>query len=360
MYYGDERILKESYQLMKGWVDFLGTQTKDYIMQYSKYGDWLTPGEVVIDEKSGRYFYRPMSTPGELVSTWFYALGALLVSKTARLLGKTTEAEEYAKLFEKIKEAFNKEFLKKDYYATGSQTSNLLPLYLNMVPEDRKEAVFKRLVENVELIRDYHPGTGIVGTRYLFDVLTKYGRADLAYKLATQTTYPSWGYMIREGATTIWERWEYVTGSAMNSHDHPALGSIDSWFYKALAGINVDPSAPGFERIIIKPHVVADLKYVSASVNTIRGTVSSSWRKEGNSLVLEVTLPVNSKGKVHVPDLGLKNPVVKESDKIVWKDGVYIQGVSGIISGKRENGYIIFEIGSGSYSFWIGEYHHIQ
>jgi len=93
---------------MKGWIDFLGTQTKNYIVQYSKYGDWLTPSEVTIDEKLGRYFYKPISTPGELVSTWFYALGTLLLSKIARILGKTAEAEEYAKLFERIKEAFNR------------------------------------------------------------------------------------------------------------------------------------------------------------------------------------------------------------------------------------------------------------
>ena len=181
--------------------------------------------------------------------------------------------------------------------------------------------------------------------------MTKYGRTDIAYKLVSQTTYPSWGYMIKEGATTLWERWEYLTGGGMNSHNHIMLGSIDAWFYKVLAGINIDPSAPGFERIIIKPHVVGDLKYVSASVNTIRGTVSSSWRREGNSLVLEVSLPVNSKGKVYVPDLGLKNPIVKEGDKIVWKDGAYIQGVPGITSGKREAGYIVFEVGSGTYLF---------
>ena len=139
----------------------------------------------------------------------------------------------------------------------------------------------------------------------------------------------------------------------MNSHNHVMFGSIDAWFYKTLAGINIDPNAPGFERIIIKPHIVGDLKYVSASINTIRGKVSSSWRKEENSLILEVSLPVNSRGEVHIPDLGLENPIVKEGGKTIWKNGVYMKGVSGIISGKREKGYIIFEVGSGTYSFQI-------
>ena len=141
----------------------------------------------------------------------------------------------------------------------------------------------------------------------------------------------------------------------MNSHNHIMFGSVDAWFYKVLAGINQDPSAPGFKRVIIKPYILGDLSYVSASVNTIRGLVSSSWRREENALVLEVTLPVNSEGKVSLPLLRLKSPVVRESGKVVYKDGSYIQSVSGITAGKRDDGYITFDVGSGAYSFWIGE-----
>mgnify|MGYP000226888060 CR=1 FL=1 len=352
LYYGDKRILEENYDVMKGWVDFLGTKTEGYVVKFSKYGDWCPPG----------YINSP-DTPGELVSTFYYYHDAMILSKVARLLGKSAEAERYKRLSEKIKEAFNKEFLKDDQYAPirisstlppiSSQTSNLLPLFLEIVPKDKEESVFKRLLENIVTKHDCHVATGIVGTRYLLDTLTKHGRADLAYKLVSQTTYPSWGYMIREDATTVWERWEYLTGGGMNSHNHIMFGSIDAWFYKALAGINIDPDAPGFERIIIKSHVVGDLKYVSASINTIRGKVSSSWRKEEDSLVLEVSLPVNSRGEVHIPDLGLKNPMVKEGGKIIWKNEAYVKGVPGITSGKREEGYIIFEVGSGTYSFQI-------
>jgi len=352
LYYGDRRVLEENYKVIKGWVDFLGTKAEGYIVKFSKYGDWCPPG----------YINSP-DTPGELVSTWYYYHDAAILSKIASLLGKYDDAEKYKKISEKIKEAFNEKFLEKDQYAPirlsvtsppiSSQTSNVLPLFLEMVPEDKKEAVFKNLLDNVITRHDYHVATGIVGTRYLLDTLTKYGRPDVAYRLVSQTTYPSWGYMIREGATTLWERWEYLTGEGMNSHNHIMLGSIDAWFYKALAGINIDPDAPGFERIIIKPHIVGDLKYVSASINTIRGTVSSSWRLEGNSLILEVSIPVNSRGEIHVPDLGLENPVVTESGKVVWRKGVYVKNSSGVISGRREKGYIVFEIGSGSYSFQI-------
>ncbi len=338
---------------MKGWVDFLGTKAEGYIVRFSKYGDWCPPAYV-----------RSPDTPGELVSTWCYYQDVVTLSKIARVLGKSSEAKKYANLSENIKEAFNKEFLKKDQYAPigpeaipfmqfSSQTSNLLPLFSGIVPEDRKETVLKKLLQNIETTHDCHVGTGIVGTRYLLDVLTEYGRADLAYKMVNQTSYPSWGYMIREGATTLWERWEYLAGGGMNSHNHIMFGSVDAWFYKVLAGINVDSTATGFERIIIKPYVLGDLSHVSASINTIRGLVASSWRREDDSLVLEVTIPVNSRGEVSVPDLGLSNPIIKESGNVVWKDGTYVGDITGIVSGKKEDGRVTFEVGSGTYSFQI-------
>jgi alpha-L-rhamnosidase len=239
--------------------------------------------------------------------------------------------------------------------ALYTQTPNVLPLYMEMVPENKKDAVLQNLFENVEITTDCHVSTGILGTRYILDTLTKYGRVDLAYRLATQTTYPGWGYMIKEGATTLWERWEYMAGGGMNSHNHIMFGSIDAWFYKVLAGISQDFAAPGFRRVIIKPYIIGDLNYVSASVNTIRGKVSSSWRREQNALVVEVTVPVNSEGEVNLPLSGLKNPVIKESGREIYKNGSYIQGVSGITTGKRDDGYVTFDVGSGTYSFWMGE-----
>jgi len=185
------------------------------------------------------------------------------------------------------------------------------------------------------------------------DVLTKYGKADLAYKLITQTTYPGFGYMIREGATTVWERWEYLTGGGMNSHNHIMFGTVDAWFYKVLAGINVDSTEPGFQRIIIKPYVVGDLKYISASLRTIRGMISSSWARKDDSLILKITLPVNSQAKVSVPRMGLDNVIVEESEKIIWKDSSFVEGAEGISGGSEENDYVTFKVGSGSYSFKI-------
>lgn len=349
LYYGDKRILEENYDVMKRWVDFLTSKAEDYILKFSKYGDWCPPGQIV-----------SLNTPGEIVSTLCYYEDALLLSRIACVLGKNDDAKKYAELAEKIKDAFNKKYLRGDYYAVSeaagySQTANAIPLYFDIVPSDKREGVLKRLLNDVMVARDYHLNTGIVGTRYFFDALTKCGYADVAYRVAAQTTYPSWGYMIREGATTIWERWEYLTGSGMNSHNHIMFGSVDAWFYKALAGINADPSRPGFEKVIIKPHIVGDLTHVSASLKTIRGLIASSWWREKDSLTLEVNIPVNSVGEVYVPVIGAWNPVVKEGETIVWRDGELVQKVQGVTSARREGDHIVFNVGSGKYVFRVEE-----
>jgi alpha-L-rhamnosidase len=371
LYYDDVRVLAENYKLMKGWVDYLTTISEGHTVRFSKYGDWCPPSKV-----------RSLDTPGELISTWCYYHDLLHLAKIAGILGKSADAEKYAKLSEAVKKAFNREFLEEDYYSHNSrtadallhfelcpdydmkgyrkrvlysQTANVLPLYLEMTPENKKAAVSQNLFENVEVTYGSHLNTGILGTRYLLDTLTKYGRSDLAYSVATQTTYPSWGYMIKEDATTLWERWEYLAGGGMNSHNHIMFGSVDTWFYRMLAGINPDAIGCGFRKVIIKPYVPADLDYASASVDTIRGLVSSSWRKQDNALRLDVTLPVNSIGKICLPSAGLKNPLVKENGKVIYRKGSFVPGVAGITGGKQEEDYLIFDAGSGDYSFWIGE-----
>jgi alpha-L-rhamnosidase len=174
------------------------------------------------------------------------------------------------------------------------------------------------------------------------------GHADVAYGLATQTTQPSWGYMIANGATTLWEFWG---GGNQISHNHPFLGSISEWFYEVLAGIDVDPAGPGYKKIIIKPHVVGDLTWVQGSVDTIRGEVVSDWTHGGNSLTFNVTLPGNSTAKVHVPKMGLSNITVTEGGNTIWQSGAYVPGVTGITAGTENNDYVIFDVGSGLYNF---------
>jgi alpha-L-rhamnosidase len=161
--------------------------------------------------------------------------------------------------------------------------------------------------------------------------------------------------MIKEGATTIWERWEYLAGSGMNSHNHIMFGTVDTWFYRVLAGINVDCSAPGFEHFTIKPCIIGDLKNVSASIRTIKGAISSEWVKSQRFLTLKISVPVNSKAHVYCPKLQFEKVLVKESGEVIWKNSKYIKKIKGIKNGKDNDEYVVFEVGSGSYIFEISE-----
>ncbi len=352
LYYGDRRALEENYEMMRRWVSFLASKAENGIVRLSKYGDWCRPG-----------FISSPETPGELVSTWFYYYSAKIVAEAARALGRDEDWRRYSALAEEIKKAFNREFLADGRYGVvkpsgqtaplSSQTSNTLPLYLDIAPEDKAQSILKSLLEDIALRRDYHLATGIIGTRYLPETLSKYGESETAYRILSQTSYPSWGYMIREGATTLWERWELLTGSGMNSHNHAMFGSIDSWFYKVVAGINIDPQEPGFKRIIVKPHIVGDLKHASASINTLRGPVYSGWRKSGERLAVEVSIPVNSAGSIWLPVKDIVNPLISEGETTLWRDGRYVPGVEGIKSAHREGDYVVLEVGSGTYHFEI-------
>ena len=161
--------------------------------------------------------------------------------------------------------------------------------------------------------------------------------------------------MIKEGATTLWERWESLTEVGMNSQNHIMLGSVDAWFYRYLAGIQLDPSAPGWQRIRIKPHILGDLQFASASLYTVRGLVSSRWTKGYNSLELQVTVPVNSQAKVSIPTIGLENVVIKEGDTVIWEHGKPGHPVAGVNGGTAEQAYVTFEVGSGTYCFVVKE-----
>ena len=336
-YYGDRRILEQHFAGVKAWTDYLSTRAKDGVVDYSYYGDWV-PIE---------------KTPGPLVSTFCYYWSADLVSRMAGILGKNADADTYRKLAGDIKKAFNDKFWNASAgkYGNGAQTSQILPLFLDMAPPEQRDSAMSELRDDLVYTHNTHLTTGILGTKYLFPLLTRTGNSDLAYELATQTTYPSWGYMIENGATTLWELWQNKTGPSMNSHNHPMFGSIGAWFYNALAGINPDASQPGFERIVIAPQVVRDLQWASGSLDTIRGRVASSWRRTDNGLRLEVTIPTGSTAEVRIPDLGLSPVAVSESGRAVWKDGKYQDGASGIQSAQAKDGSINIEIGSGDYDF---------
>jgi alpha-L-rhamnosidase len=375
-YYADRQILEQYYPMMKVYVEYLNAMAKDDVLRFGKFGDWCPPWHV-----------NSVETPQDLVAQWYYYHDTLTLSKIAAILGKTEDAGLLEKKATRIKDAFNTLFLKEDRYigkpdewyrrlaseamtaeekeehtkrlarifGVRSQTGPALALFLDMVPPEARDAVLNSLVEDIVVIHGTHLNTGIVGTRYILDVLTENGHADLAYQLVTQTTYPSWGYMIKEGATTLWERWEYLTDVGMNSQNHIMLGSVDAWFYRFLDGIQVALPEPSWQRINIKPYILGDLNFVSASVNTFKGIVSSRWTKHYDSLVFEVTIPVNTSATVSVPKRGWEQVIISEGETVIWQNGAPDQAVTGISVGQDLDNWVTFEVGSGSYCFEVRE-----
>ena len=336
-YLGDTRIVEEQYDGLKKYVDYLRTREEDGLVAYSYYGDWVSVEQ----------------TPGSLVSAFFYLYDIEIVRDLARVLGRTTDVQAYDRLADKVRKKFRERYYdaRSGAFAGGSQTANALALFLDIPGEKERGDVFGNLRDNILYGHDTHLTTGIMGTKFIFDVLTRFGAPDLAYELAGQRTYPSWGYMIENGATTLWELWQNKTGPSMNSHNHPMFGSVGAWFYKALAGIDQAEGSVGFERVRIAPQVVRDLQYASGSIKTLRGQVSVAWNRTETGLQAEVSIPVNCEAEVVLPTLNLRNIVLREGKATIWSDQAFRSGVSGITEVKASASNLIIKAGSGSYSF---------
>ncbi len=346
---GDTRLIAKHYQGLKRYIQYLGSNAVGHIVKnLGKYGDWCPPGSMV-----------PKKTPVEFTSTWYYYHDVLLMAKMAAVVGRIDEAKEYNDLADQIREAFNTAFLEDKQYAAvrisrvdnyPHQTPNALPLYLDMVPAEKKDKVLESLDESVTRRQDDHVDTGILGTRYILDVLSENGRADTAYRMATRASYPGWGYMLQEGATTLWERWEKLEGRGMNSHNHIMFGSVDAWFYRVLAGLS--PFEPGWKMISFKPFVLGDLTRVDAEVRTIRGNTRISWTKNGEALVMSITVPVGSAGRVSVPLPEPKARIVSD-ERILWDSGKAWEEHQDIVFKEIEDGRPVFETVSGTFRFEV-------
>jgi alpha-L-rhamnosidase len=353
-YYGDRRMLEDSYQSVKRYVEFLRTRAPDHILRFSYYADW-----VALER-----------TPNEYVSAYYYLNDVTLLAQMAAILGRDADAKAYQELASQIRAAFHQEFYdaKSGSYATGSQTANAMAIYMDIPPNEKREhstikgAVQFALTKKLVYEDDSHIKTGFIGAKILLPTLTKMGRSDLAYDIVTQTSYPGWGYMIANGATTLWELWNNKVGPSMNSHNHPMLGSVGGWFFQAIGGINPDPRAPGFRRILIRPQVVRDLVSASATVETLRGPVTTSWTHSPGKVTVEVTIPVNSEAEVVIPkDVEMGSVVVRESGRVIWDNNAFVPGAPGVTAGSEgaegvvflgpEKHAVAFQIGSGHYSF---------
>ncbi len=312
MHYGDEGVLARYYDALKAWTEYLSRQRENGIVAYSYYGDWASP---ITESLKGSYGSGAVSgtTPGRLMSTGFLLMNARLMRQMAEALGKSEDRARYEALENETLDALNREFLDRErgQYATGSQAVSAFMLYLNVVPDDARAGVVDSLVRDIRA-RGVHLSTGNLCTRYIFEVLCDNGQEDLAFELATQRSYPSWGYMLSRGATTTWERWEYVDSGeqlGMASHDHPMYATISAWFYRYLAGIQ--PLEPGFDRFLVRPFMPKGLDSASARLRTAKGEISSEWTRNGSGATVRITVPFGSACDALLPvPQGLKSVVL--------------------------------------------------
>lgn len=335
--FGDAEVIKKQYPSMKKWMVYMEENyLKDNLMDKDKYGDWCVPPEsleLIRSKDPARL------TDGQLLSTAFYYQLLTIMKKFAKIANADADIAHYDDLATRIKKAFNAKFLntEKNYYANNTVTANVLPLAFGLVPENLKDKVFQNMVHEVEVTKNGHISTGVIGTQFLMRTLTNFGRGDLAFKLASNKTYPSWGYMVENGATTIWELWNGNTADpTMNSQNHVMLlGDLLIWYYENMAGIKSNPDTPGFKQIIMKPDFKAGLTFVNASYESVQGLIKSNWKKNKNTLEWEITIPANSSAAVYLPTSTVSD--VKVNKGKVSKNY------------KIENNQLVLELPSGTY-----------
>jgi alpha-L-rhamnosidase len=342
-HYGDKRAIAAHFTGFKAWTDYLQSRSRNGIVTYGNYGDWSPPKEFSIAGSHHGTGAVSKDTPPVLMSTGYLYFCAQLVSRMAEVLGRPADTQKYGLLATRVADAFNREYWdeKAGGYGSNNQSANSFALFLGIVPKDRIPRVVENLVKDVGA-QGGHLTTGNLCTKYLLEALSDNGHDDEAFEIVKQTTYPSWGFMLANGATTLWERWEHMTGGQMNSHNHPMMGSVSAWFYKYLAGINVDPRGPGFKRIILRPHPVKDLNWVRAEYTSLYGVIRSSWRKENGAFLYNITVPVNTTATVYIPATHLDR--VRES-------GRAISGSESVKWLRQDDGHVVLETGSGEYSF---------
>ncbi len=300
--YGDFRPVEQHYDAMKRWMLHMGKYyLKDGILVRDTYGDWCVPPEspeLIHTRDTNR-----MTWPANLSTPYYYHL-CVIMADFAYNLGLNDDIHYFSHLADTVVVAYNAKYLDTvhGYYDHNTVTANLLPLAFGMVPSERLEhKVFNNIVDKIENDFGGHVATGVVGIQHLMRTLTEQGRGDLALKLATDTTYPSWGYMVKQGATTIWELWNGDTGDpAMNSGNHVMLlGDLIIWYYEYLGGIR--PLSPGYGVIELRPYPLDGLNHVDCSYNSVSGRIESHWKRNGDTFEWDIVIPANTTAEVYLP-----------------------------------------------------------
>ena len=350
-HYGDKRMLAENLESGKRWVEFIRSNNPNLLWKNKRgndYGDWLNSDTLIYEgfpNKGGQ-------VPKEIFATMMFAYAADLVSRMAQVLGNSEEAKKYRQLFEEIKAAFNKAYVAEDGRIQGdTQAGYAIALHFDLLPEKLRPLAVKHMLEGIERYKG-HMSTGFHSTYRMMLELTAAGHNEVAYKLINNHTFPSWGYSIENGATTIWERWDgYVKGrgfqnKGMNSFNHYAIGAVGEWMYRVIVGINHDDAHPAYEHFVIKPYPGGGLKWAKGSYDSIRGKIESSWSVAAGKLKLDVRIPANTTATVFVPAKDASN---------VLESGKPASTATGVKLLRMEEGAAVFLVKSGSYSFETGQ-----
>jgi len=343
--YGDKNILANQYSSMKAWVDYMKSKSENNLWQSGfHFGDWLFYHPQ--DDNDGR----AAVTDKYLIAQCFYAHSTQLLINAAKILNKDDDVQTYSTLLQKIKEAFLKEYVTPNSrLVSGTQTAYVLALNFDMLPDNLRTQAVKRLVENIEDYDD-HLTTGFLGTPYLCHVLTRFDYDSIAYKLLLQDTYPSWLYPVKMGATTIWERWDgkrpdsSFENAGMNSFNHYAYGAIGDWMYRTMAGIDTYEDGVGYKHIKIQPHIGGKFTNVAAGLQTYYGKISSEWKINGDTILMNVEIPANTTATVFIP-------AKDEAD--ITENNQSLSSIKEIKFSGIENGYVKIELGSGVYHFIV-------
>jgi alpha-L-rhamnosidase len=335
--YGDRGILRRHLAAMTAWMDFLERGNPGYLRTRdlgNSYNDWLSPGED--------------HTPAELLATAYWAYDAALMSEITEALGRPAEAAGYRALWSKIRAAFADAFVSLDgRIASGTQTAYVLGLHMQLIPEDLRDAAAGHLVDAIEAA-GWRLTTGFVGVGYLLPVLSAHGHTDIAYRLLEQDALPSWRYMVEQGATTIWERWDGWTAERgfqsplMNSFNHYSLGAVGEWLYRFVLGIEPATDGAGFSRLIMRPHPGGSLTWAHGSYQSVRGLITSEWQRDTDSFTLRIGLPPNVRASVRVPSVDAG--AVRDSAGRPPADVAAFPGTPGAQEA-------VFEVGSGAHEF---------
>ena len=332
--YGDKRILEQHLPAMIKWVDYEQKHSTNLIRDKDRggdYGDWLSIHA---------------NTPKDLIGTAYFAYSTRLLAHACTVLGHMDDAAKYEQLFQDIKAAFNKKYVAEDGRIRGdTQTCYAMALKFDLLPDELRPKAAQYLADDIKA-KGGHLSTGFLGVSYLLPVLTQSQKADVACQLLFQDTFPSWLFSVKQGATTIWERWDGWTPDkgfqdpGMNSFNHYSLGSCGEYLFGYIGGIR--PDAPGFRTILIDPVICDGLTWAKTDFESIEGEISTAWNKDGHQFKLDVTIPANTTATVHVPAGNVAG--ITESGKELSKaDGVKLL--------REEKGGVILQVGSGSYKF---------